>query len=107
MVRKRCILINNAALNQSIEIVRKRIDDLGTKEPSILQRLKIAKKTNIVKYNGNSICSCCQKVTILAPFWVPFWEPKRRKSGSGSGPKKGRFSVPDFSGKNGAKGRSD
>ena len=30
--------INNAALNQSIEIVRKRIDDLGTKEPSILQR---------------------------------------------------------------------
>ncbi len=30
--------LNNAALNQSIEIVRKRIDDLGTKEPSILQR---------------------------------------------------------------------
>ena len=30
--------INNAALKQSIEIVRRRIDDLGTKEPSILQR---------------------------------------------------------------------
>ena len=30
--------INNSALNQSIEIVRRRIDDLGTKEPTILQR---------------------------------------------------------------------
>ncbi len=30
--------INNAALNQSIEIVRRRIDDVGTKEPTILQR---------------------------------------------------------------------
>jgi protein-export membrane protein SecD len=30
--------INNSALNQSIEIVRRRIDDIGTKEPTILQR---------------------------------------------------------------------
>ena len=30
--------INNSALKQSIEIVRRRIDDVGTKEPSILQR---------------------------------------------------------------------
>ena len=30
--------INNSALNQSIEIVRRRIDDVGTKEPTILQR---------------------------------------------------------------------
>ena len=30
--------INNAALKQSIEIVRNRIDDVGTKEPTILQR---------------------------------------------------------------------
>ena len=30
--------INNAALRQSIEIVRRRIDDVGTKEPTILQR---------------------------------------------------------------------
>ena len=30
--------INNAALKQSIEIVRRRIDDTGTKEPTILQR---------------------------------------------------------------------
>ena len=30
--------INNAALRQSIEIVRRRIDDIGTKEPTILQR---------------------------------------------------------------------
>ncbi len=30
--------INNSAVNQSIEIVRRRIDDLGTKEPTILQR---------------------------------------------------------------------
>ncbi len=30
--------INNAALQQSIEIVRRRIDDVGTKEPTILQR---------------------------------------------------------------------
>ncbi len=32
------LTINNAALNQSIEIVRRRIDDVGTKEPTILQR---------------------------------------------------------------------
>ena len=32
------LTINNSALNQSIEIVRRRIDDLGTKEPTILQR---------------------------------------------------------------------
>ena len=32
------ISINNAALKQSIEIVRRRIDDVGTKEPTILQR---------------------------------------------------------------------
>ena len=32
------LTINNAALKQSIEIVRRRIDDLGTKEPTILQR---------------------------------------------------------------------
>ena len=32
------ITINNAALKQSIEIVRRRIDDVGTKEPTILQR---------------------------------------------------------------------
>ena len=30
--------INNSALNQSIEIVRRRIDDVGTREPTILQR---------------------------------------------------------------------
>ncbi len=30
--------INNSALKQSIEIVRRRIDDVGTKEPTILQR---------------------------------------------------------------------
>jgi len=30
--------INNAALKQSIEIVRRRIDEVGTKEPTILQR---------------------------------------------------------------------
>ena len=30
--------MNNAAVNQSIEIVRRRIDDLGTKEPTIIQR---------------------------------------------------------------------
>ena len=30
--------INNSALNQSIEIIRRRIDDVGTKEPTILQR---------------------------------------------------------------------
>ena len=30
--------INNSALSQSIEIVRRRIDDVGTKEPTILQR---------------------------------------------------------------------
>ena len=30
--------INNSALRQSIEIVRRRIDDVGTKEPTILQR---------------------------------------------------------------------
>ncbi|MDC0472945.1 protein translocase subunit SecD [Pelagibacteraceae bacterium] len=32
------LTINNAALAQSIEIVRRRIDDTGTKEPTILQR---------------------------------------------------------------------
>ena len=32
------LAINNAALKQSIEIVRRRIDDTGTKEPTILQR---------------------------------------------------------------------
>ncbi len=32
------ITINNSALKQSIEIVRRRIDDTGTKEPTILQR---------------------------------------------------------------------
>ena len=32
------LTLNNAALKQSIEIVRRRIDDIGTKEPSILQR---------------------------------------------------------------------
>ncbi len=32
------LTINNAALKQSIEIVRRRIDDTGTKEPTILQR---------------------------------------------------------------------
>ena len=30
--------LNNSAVNQSIEIVRRRIDDLGTKEPTIVQR---------------------------------------------------------------------
>ena len=30
--------LNYAALNQSIEIIRRRIDDIGTKEPTILQR---------------------------------------------------------------------
>ena len=32
------VSINNSALKQSIEIVRRRIDDVGTKEPTILQR---------------------------------------------------------------------
>ena len=32
------VSLNNAALKQSIEIIRKRIDDVGTKEPTILQR---------------------------------------------------------------------
>ena len=32
------LTLNNAALSQSIEIVRRRIDDFGTKEPNILQR---------------------------------------------------------------------
>ena len=32
------VSLNNAALKQSIEIIRRRIDDVGTKEPSILQR---------------------------------------------------------------------
>ena len=31
------LTINNSALKQSIEIVRRRIDDVGTKEPTILQ----------------------------------------------------------------------
>ncbi len=30
--------LNNTALKQSIEIIRRRIDDIGTKEPTILQR---------------------------------------------------------------------
>ena len=32
------IKIRTAAVNQSIEIVRRRIDDTGTKEPSILKK---------------------------------------------------------------------
>ena len=32
------LTLNNSALKQSIEIVRKRIDDVGTREPTILQR---------------------------------------------------------------------
>ena len=32
------LVLNNAALKQSIEIIRRRIDDVGTKEPTILQR---------------------------------------------------------------------
>ena len=32
------LTLNNSALKQSIEIVRRRIDDVGTKEPTILQR---------------------------------------------------------------------
>ncbi len=32
------LTLNNAAVSQSIEIVRRRIDDLGTKEPTIIQR---------------------------------------------------------------------
>ena len=32
------LTINNSALKQSIEIVRRRVDDVGTKEPTILQR---------------------------------------------------------------------
>ena len=32
------LVLNNAAVKQSIEIVRRRIDDLGTKEPTIIQR---------------------------------------------------------------------
>ena len=32
------ISLNNVALGQSIEIIRRRIDDVGTKEPTILQR---------------------------------------------------------------------
>ena len=32
------ISLNNSALTQSIEIIRRRIDDVGTKEPTILQR---------------------------------------------------------------------
>ncbi len=32
------LTLNNAAVKQSIEIVRRRIDDLGTKEPTIIQR---------------------------------------------------------------------
>ncbi len=32
------LALNNAAVKQSIEIVRRRIDDLGTKEPTIIQR---------------------------------------------------------------------
>ncbi len=32
------LVLNNSAVKQSIEIVRRRIDDLGTKEPTIIQR---------------------------------------------------------------------
>ena len=32
------LILNNSAVKQSIEIVRRRIDDLGTKEPTIVQR---------------------------------------------------------------------
>ncbi len=32
------LTLNNSAVKQSIEIVRRRIDDLGTKEPTIVQR---------------------------------------------------------------------
>ena len=32
------VSLNNTALKQSIEIIRRRIDDVGTKEPTILQR---------------------------------------------------------------------
>ena len=32
------VSLNNSALQQSIEIIRRRIDDVGTKEPTILQR---------------------------------------------------------------------
>ena len=32
------LTLNNSAVKQSIEIVRRRIDDLGTKEPTIIQR---------------------------------------------------------------------
>lgn len=32
------LILNNSAVKQSIEIVRRRIDEVGTKEPSILQR---------------------------------------------------------------------
>jgi preprotein translocase subunit SecD len=32
------LTINNSALKQSIEIVRRRIDDVGTKEPTILTK---------------------------------------------------------------------
>jgi len=32
------VSLNNVALKQSIEIIRRRIDDVGTKEPTILQR---------------------------------------------------------------------
>ena len=34
------LTLNNSALKQSIEIVRKRIDDVGTREPTILQEKK-------------------------------------------------------------------
>ena len=32
------ILIKNASLDQAIEIVRKRVDEVGTNEPNILKR---------------------------------------------------------------------
>ena len=41
------LTINNSALKQSIEIVRRRIDDVGTKEPTILQR---GEKRILVEY---------------------------------------------------------
>ena len=58
------LTINNSALNQSIEIVRRRIDDVGTKEPTILQRgdkrilvelpgLKILKELKVIRKNSS------------------------------------------------------
>ena len=55
--------LNNAAVKQSIEIVRRRIDDLGTKEPTILQR---GKKRIVVELPGlkdpSRIKDCLEKL---------------------------------------------